>query len=136
MVKTAAAKSAAVEPAMKAATMKAATVEAAAMETTTAMRCFRGYGLDQCEDTCQSDRSKAQATRRADAFHICLLPYIDAESGVYRKRLARTLAGRWPPDEIGFICWPARTHQAQADDKNGRLRCAPPTYPRTGRGGG
>ena len=91
MVKTAAAKSAAVEPgmeatameatameatAMEAAAMEAATVETTAMETTTAMRRFRGYGLDQCEDTCQSGRSKAQAARRDDACHICLLPYI------------------------------------------------------------
>jgi len=84
MVKTAAAKSAAVEPsmeatameatAMEAAAMETATVETTAMETTTAMRRFRGYGLDQCEDTCQSGRSKAQAARGADAFHICLTP--------------------------------------------------------------
>jgi hypothetical protein len=79
MVKTAAAKSAAVEPSMEATAMEATAMEAAAMETTamettTAMRRFRGYGLDQCEDTCQSGRSKAQAARGADAFHICLTP--------------------------------------------------------------
>jgi hypothetical protein len=109
MVKTAAAKSAAVEPTMEAATMEATAVETATMATAAPMRCLRGHGLDQCEDTCQSGRSKAQAACRADAFHVCVLPNVGAESGVYTERWAGTVAGRWPPDEIEFICWPALT---------------------------
>ena len=102
-------KTAAVEATMEPTTMEAATMEATAVETATAMRCLRGYGLDQCEDTCQSGRGNAQAACRADAFHVCVLPNVAAESGVYTERLAGTVAGRWPPDEIEFICWPALT---------------------------
>jgi hypothetical protein len=112
-------KTAAVEATMEPATVESPTVEPTAMETAamptaTAMRCLRGHGLDQCEDTCQSGRSNTEAARRADLFHLCLLPYVGAESGVYTKRLADTVAGRWPPDEIGFICWPARAERRQS----------------------
>jgi hypothetical protein len=82
---------------------------------------LRGHGIDQCEDTCQSGRSNTEAARRADLFHLCLLPYVGAESGVYTKRLADTVAGRWPPDEIGFICRPARA-RAQSVAIYGGLR--------------
>jgi hypothetical protein len=102
-------KTAAVEATMEPTTMEAATMEATAVETATAMRCLCGYGLDQCEDTGQSGRRKAQAACRADAFHVCVLPNVAAESGVYTERWAGTVAGRWPPDEIEFICWPALT---------------------------
>ena len=114
MVKTAAVEATMEPTTMEAATMEATAVEATAVEATavetaTAMRCLRGYGLDQCEDTGQSGRRKAQAASRADAFHVCVLPNVAAESGVYAERWAGTVAGRWPPDEIEFICWPALT---------------------------
>jgi hypothetical protein len=72
-------KTAAVEATMEPTTAESPTVEPTAMETAamataTPMRCLRGHGLDQCEDTCQSGRSKTQAACRADAFHVCLLP--------------------------------------------------------------
>jgi hypothetical protein len=109
MVKTAAVEAAMEPTTMEAAAVEAATMEATAVETTTAMRCLRRYGLDQGKNTCQSGRGEAQAACRADAFHVCVLPNIGAESGVYTERWAGTVAGRWPPDEIGFICWPALT---------------------------
>ena len=109
MVKTAAVEATMEPTTMEPTTMEAATMEATAVETATAMRCLRGYGLDQGEDTCQSGRGNAQAACRADAFHVCVLPNVGAESGVYTERWAGTVAGRWPPDEIEFICWPALT---------------------------
>ena len=89
MVKTAAVEATMEPTTMEAATMEATAVEAAAVETATAMRCLRGYGLDQCEDTGQSGRRKAQAACRADAFHVCVLPNVAAESGVYTERVGR-----------------------------------------------
>ena len=102
-------KTAAVEATMEPTTVESPAVEPTAMETAamataTPMRCLRGHGLDQGEDTGQSGRGKAQAACRADAFHVCVLPNVAAESGVYTERLAGTVAGGWPRDEIGFIC--------------------------------
>jgi hypothetical protein len=82
-----AAETAAVEATtVETATMKAAAVEAAAAVAPTAMG-FGGYGLGQCEDSCQSGCSQAQAAYCADPLHVGLLLNVVAESGVHAKKI-------------------------------------------------
>jgi hypothetical protein len=123
----AATKSAAMEPGtmkpaatMEAATMKPTAMAAAAMAAamTAAATRLRRHGLDHCKDSCQSGCGEAQPAPRADAFHHHFLSFTFAlppNPGAYPEMLAPTVAGRWPPNEIGFSCWPVHAAERGLD---------------------
>jgi hypothetical protein len=120
--KSAAMEAGTMEPAatMEAATMEAATMEAATMAATAmtaAATRLRRHGLDHCEDSCQSGCGEAQPAPRSDTFHhfLSFTFALPPNPGAYRVMLAPTVAGRWPPNEIGFSCWPVRAAERGLD---------------------